>query len=223
VTPTGDPAARRALLDAARRLDEAGLNVNSSGNLSVRSGAHVLVTPSGLAPDRMTPGDAVLLAADGTPADPDGRVPTSEWQLHLEIYRRRPDVGAIVHTHSPEATAAATIGRPIPAVHYVVARFGGTDLTCAPYATYGTAELAAAVADTLGLERHACLMANHGAIAVAADLAAAMAIALDVEWLCGVYRRAVQQGTPNVLDDAAIAHVADRLATYGQPPAPPDT
>lgn len=213
-----ESAARLALLDAARRLDAAGLNVNASGNLSVRVGERVLVTPSGIAPDDMTVGDGVLLTADGVPVDTRGRVPTSEWRLHTEVYRRRPDVGAIVHTHSPEATAAATLARSVPAIHYVVARFGGVDLVCAPYATYGTADLAVAVAVTIGDHRYACLMANHGAIAVATDLPTAVALAFDIEWLCGVHRRAVALGTPVVLDADELAHVAERLASYGQRP-----
>lgn len=215
-----EPGARRALVDAARRLDADGLNVNAAGNLSVRVAGGVLVTPSGIAPDVMVPDDLVLLDADGTPSDGSGRTPTSEWRLHIVLYRRRPDVGAVVHTHSPEATAAATLGTEVPAVHYVVARFGAAALPCAPYATYGSAELAAHVAATLGERGTACLMANHGAIAVAADLPTALALARDVEWFCGVHRRARQLGEPVVLPDDELARVAERFATYGQPPEP---
>jgi len=214
-------AARRALVAAAQRLDAAGLNVNASGNLSVRASDGVLVTPSGIAPGDLLAADCVLLDGEGRPIGSPSRTPTSEWRLHVELYRRRSDIGAVVHTHSPEATAAATLGRPVPAVHYVVARFGGAVLDCAPYATYGSAELAAAVADTLGDRRTACLMANHGAICVAGSLAAAMALALDVEWLCGVYRRALAMGTPQVLDDGEIERVTARFAGYGQPGAAP--
>jgi L-fuculose-phosphate aldolase len=214
-----ESAARQALVEAARRLDAAGLNVNASGNLSVRVGGDVLVTPSGVRPDAMTLDSCVLLDAAGAVRRRGEAVPTSEWRLHVELYRRRPDVAAVVHTHSLEATAASTLGRSVPAVHYVVARFGGPELVCAPYATYGSDELARHVADALGDVRTACLMANHGAIAVAADLGTAVALALDVEWLCGVHRRAVALGTPNVLDDDEIARVAERFTTYGQPTA----
>ena len=134
----------------------------------------------------------------------------------MGLHRRR-QTRAVVHTHSPEATAAAVIGQAIPAVHYVVARFGGTVLPCASYATYGSAELAGSVAETLGERFSACLMANHGAVAVGADLATAASLATDVEWLCGVWRRAQALGEPVVLDDAEIERVAARLATYGQP------
>jgi L-fuculose-phosphate aldolase len=209
--------ARPALVDASQRLEAAGLNHNSSGNLSVRVGDRVLVTPSGIPAHVLRPDDLVLLDADGAPTDDRGRVPTSEWRLHVLLLQRRPDVDAVVHTHSPEATAASTLGRSVPAVHYVIARFGGTDLPCAPYATYGTEELAHHVAATLGANGHACLMANHGAIALGRDLGSAVSLALDVEWLCGVHRRACQLGSPQVLDDDEIARVAERFSRYGQP------
>jgi L-fuculose-phosphate aldolase len=214
--------ARRALTESARRLDAHGLNVNASGNLSVRLGEGILVTPSGVAPAAMDPDDCVLLDAAGRPAAADGPVPTSEWRLHIEIYRRRPDVSAIVHTHSPEATAAATLGADVPAIHYVAARFGGGALACAPYATYGSTALATGVADALGDDRAACLMANHGAVALGPDLTAASSLALDVEWFCGVYRRALSMGAPHVLDDAEIRRVATKFDTYGQPEPAPD-
>lgn len=214
--------ARTALVGATRRLAAEGLNVNASGNLSVRVGDDVLVTPSGIPPGRMGEGDCVLLDGDGGRLRPGERVPTSEWRLHTELYRRRPDLAAIVHTHSPEATAIAALNAAVPAVHYVVARFGGSTLPCAPYATYGSAELAVNVADTIGATGTACLMANHGAISVGRDLSSALASALDVEWLCGVYRRARSIGRPVVLDVAEIACVAERLATYGQPPEDPE-
>lgn len=214
--------ARRALTESARRLDRHGLNVNASGNLSLRLDEGILVTPSGIPPAAMAPDDCALLDAAGRPAAADGPVPTSEWRLHIEIYRRRPDVSAIVHTHSPEATAAATLGADVPAIHYVVARFGGAALRCAPYATYGSSELAVHVADALGEDRSACLMANHGATCVAADLDAAVSLALDVEWFCGVYRRAIALGAPNVIDDAEIRRVATKFDTYGQPEPAPD-
>ena len=225
--PTGKPtedelaAAREALRSAALRLEEAGLNHNSSGNLGVRVGKGVLVTPTGIPASALMPEDGVLLDLDGTRLD-GARLPTSEWQLHTEILRRRPDVMAIVHTHSPEATAAATLRRPVPAVHYVAARFATPDSTapaglpCAPYATYGTAELATNVADTLGEHGLASLMANHGAVVLADGLVTGVALALDLEWLCGVHRRALQQGEPIALDDAEIATVADRFTGYGQ-------
>lgn len=209
--------ARPALVDAARRLETAGLNHNSSGNLSVRVDGHVLVTPSGIPAHVVRPEDLVLLDIDGTPVGSRTRVPTSEWRLHTLLHQRRPDIEAVVHTHSPEATAAAVTGRPVPAVHYVVARFGGHELPCARYATYGSDELAVNVAETLGATGTACLMANHGAVTVGGDLGTAVALALDVEWFCSVYRRSLQLGSPAVLDPHEIARVTELFARYGQP------
>ncbi len=214
-----ETAARRALVDAVRRLDAAGLNHNSSGNASVRVGSAALVTPSGIPADRLDTADPVLVDLDGRPRHGGQRVPTSEWRLHLRVLADRPEVAAIAHTHSPEATAAATLGWDLPAIHYVVARFGGRTLACAPYATYGSAELADHVARTLGARRTACLMANHGAVAVAADLDTAVELAIDVEWFCGVTRRARTVGEPVVLPDEEVDRVAARLASYGQPRA----
>ncbi|MDX2381106.1 MAG: class II aldolase/adducin family protein [Acidimicrobiia bacterium] len=212
-------AARAALVSAAQRLDELGLNHNSSGNAGVRIGAGVLVTPSGIPAHELTPDDMVLLDDAGEPRHRGQRRPTSEWQLHVEVLLRRPEVVGIAHIHSLEATAAATVGQSLPPIHYVAARFGGTFLTCAPYATYGTAELATLVADTLGSQTMACLMANHGAIALGPDLDTAVALALDVEWFCGVVRRARQQGEPIVLADDEMARVAELFRSYGQPSA----
>jgi L-fuculose-phosphate aldolase len=217
---TDERLARTALVRIARDLDAAGLNHNSSGNLGVRVGPNVLVTPSGIPARAMTLDDPVLLDADGTPVGHPPRAPTSEWRLHVELLRRRPDVHAVVHTHSPEATAAATLRRAVPAVHYVVARFGATELPCARYATYGSIELARHVADTLGHRGTACLMANHGAVTAAADLDAAAALALDVEWFCGVYRRARALGDPVVLDHHEIERVRELFTRYGQPADP---
>jgi L-fuculose-phosphate aldolase len=147
------------------------------------------------------------------------RLPTSEWRLHAAVLAARPDVGAVVHTHSPEATAVACLRRSIPAVHYVVARTGRPAVPCAQYATYGSAELAANVVDALR-DGGACLMANHGVLAVAPTLDRAVALAADVEWLARVHRLATAQGEPAVLSDGEIARVAERLRAYGQPPQP---
>jgi L-fuculose-phosphate aldolase len=212
-----EATARRALVDAVRRLDAAGLNHNSSGNASVRVGSALLVTPSGIPAGRLDVTDPVLVDHDGRPLRAGQRVPTSEWRLHVRVLASRPDVAAIAHTHSPEATAAAALGDDLPAIHYVVARFGGRTLACAPYATYGSAELAEHVVRTLGPRRSACLMANHGALAVAADLDTAVELAIDVEWFCGVTRRARALGEPTVLPGEEVDRVAARLATYGQP------
>jgi L-fuculose-phosphate aldolase len=204
-------------VDAVRQLDRAGLNLNASGNVSIRVGPHVLVTPSGIPASRLEPDDGVVLSADGAVVD-GIRQPTSEWRIHLRIMRDRPQVMAVVHTHSPEATAASTLRRPIPPVHYVAARFGAPALPCAGYATYGSEELADNVAEALKMTGTACLMANHGALALGATLDAAVALALDVEWFCGVHRRALQlsAGEMTVLSEEEIATVATLFRSYGR-------
>jgi L-fuculose-phosphate aldolase len=207
--------ARVALVGVARALERDGLNYGSTGNVSVRIEDAILVTPTGIPTSDLRAEDCVAIADDGSRRDASSPLPTSEWRLHLALYRTR-GTGAVVHTHSPEATAAAIVGLPVPAVHYVVAKFGGSELACAPYATYGSQELADAVARTLADRYSACLMANHGAVAVGQDLSGAASLARDVEWLCGAWRRARAHGEPVVLDDAEIERVAARLATYGQ-------
>jgi L-fuculose-phosphate aldolase len=206
---------RRAVVDAMRALERQGLNHGTAGNIGVRVHGGVLVTPSGMVPGQLGAGDIVLLDNQGTPAR-DQRRPTSEWRIHVDVLAARPEVYAVVHTHSPEATAAACLRQPLPAVHYVVARTGSTTVPCADYATFGTAELSANVLTALGTG-YAALMANHGMVALGADLDAAMALALDVEWLARVRRLAVASGQPvHVLPDDEIARVADLFATYGQ-------
>jgi L-fuculose-phosphate aldolase len=213
-------AARAELHSALRELERRGLNHNTSGNVSVRvrrgSGSAVLVSPSGVPPHELTPEQLVLLADDGAPARSGQLRPTSEWRLHTAVYASRPEVVSVVHTHSPEATAASTLRAAVPAVHYVMARLGTTSLRCAPYATYGSAELAEAVVATLGATGRACLLANHGAVALGGSLTEAVELAHDVEWLCGVWRRARQLGEPVVLADVELARVAERLRSYGQ-------
>jgi L-fuculose-phosphate aldolase len=211
-----EDAGRAELVAAVRRLDVLGLNQNSSGNLSVRVGRGLLVTPTGRSAAETSEADLVLIDPV-TGRVPAGQLaPTSEWRLHTQLAMARPEIGAIVHTHSPEATAASTLGQPLPPIHYVVARFGSDSLPCAPYATYGTADLAGNVVATLGARGTAALMANHGAITLGRDLASAVALAIDVEWFCAVVRRARQHGEPTVLGVDEIDRVATLFATYGQ-------
>jgi L-fuculose-phosphate aldolase len=206
---------RQAVVAAVRTLAASGLNVGTAGNVSVRVDGGLLVTPSGVPAEELVEADIVALDVDGVPG-PGQLVPTSEWRLHVAVLKARADVAAVVHTHSPEATAAACTGRPLPAVHYVVARTGGSSVPIAPYATYGSEELAANVVSALG-DGMACLMANHGLLTVGSTLHAAVALAADVEWLAGVRRRASMLGGAVVLPDDEITRVAERFTTYGQP------
>jgi L-fuculose-phosphate aldolase len=210
---------RAAVVDAARRLGALGLNQGTAGNVGLRIEGGLLVTPSGLAPSGLANDDVVALDGDGAVVAGERRRPTSEWRLHAAVLAARADASAVVHTHSPEATAVACLRRSLPAVHYVVAWTGTSSVPCADYATYGSAELAANVVAALG-GGGACLMANHGLLTVAATLDQAVALAADVEWLAHVHRLAVAQGEPFVLPDDEIARVSERFRTYGQPDTP---
>jgi len=211
--PAREGALRAQVVETAKRMSASGLSHGRSGNVSARWGDGMLITPSGAAYDTLTPEDIVYMDANGTPS---GGKPSSEWRFHQAAYEARPDAGAVVHCHSRSATALACAHRPIPAFHYMVAVAGGTDIPLAPYATFGTAELAAHVADALR-DRKACLLANHGQIAVGADLEAALELAGEVENLAAKYLEVLKLGEPNLLDDAAMAEVLDKFETYGKP------
>ena len=205
---------RRAILQAARRLERAGLVHGTSGNVSLRVRGGFLVTPTGIAPDAIAAEDIVLCDGDGTPA-PRQRVPSSEWRIHRDLYAARADAGAVVHTHSPYATAIAAMRRAIPAVHYMVAAAGGEDIRCAEYATFGTAELSASALRAL-VERRGCLLANHGVVALAENLEAAMRVALEIECVAQVYWLTLAAGEPCILERGEMARVVERFRGYGQ-------
>jgi len=203
---------RLAVLEAAQEMERLGLNRGSSGNVSIRSGAGFLVTPSGMAPGKMSVDDIVAMDMEGTPSG--RRKPSSEWRFHRDIYRARPDCKAVVHAHSPFCVALAVHGRSIPAFHYMVAMAGGVDIRCAPYATYGTQELSDHAVKALD-GRLACLLANHGMIAIGRDIDRALALAVEVEDLAAGYWRALQIGQPNLLPDAEMAVVLEKFKSYG--------
>jgi L-fuculose-phosphate aldolase len=213
------PDAREAIVTACQELTRAGLVVGTAGNVSVREGDLVAVSPSGVRYADLTPELVGVHRLDGAAVEAP-LAPTSELPLHLAIYAAGPEAGAVVHTHSPAATALSALVDEVPAVHYYVAMFGGPTVPVAPYATYGTDELAGNVVHALR-ERTACLMANHGAVAVGPDLVTAKDKSAYLEWLCDVYLRAASAGTPRLLPAAEIAAVAVKLAGYGQrPPSP---
>jgi L-fuculose-phosphate aldolase len=204
-----------AITATCRELSRAGLVVGTAGNVSVREGDLVAVTPSGLRYAELTAELVGVHRLDGAPVEAP-LAPTSELPLHLAVYAARPEAGAVVHTHSPAATAVSALVDEVPAVHYYVAMFGGPVLV-APYATYGTDELARNTVHALR-DRTACLMGNHGAVTVGQDLTAAHDKSLYLEWLCDVYLRASSAGTPRLLSPAQITAVAVKLAGYGQQP-----
>jgi L-fuculose-phosphate aldolase len=202
-----------AIIATAIQLNERRINSGKSGNVSARTETGFLITPTGLPYETMRPEDIVPVTLGGVATGP--RLPSSEWRFHRDIYIDRPDAGAIVHAHSPFATTLACLGRGIPAFHYMVATAGGKDIRCAPYATFGTQELSDGALVALS-GRRACLLANHGMIAVDASLEAALALAIEVEALAEQYWRALQIGAPNLLSDAEMNVVLEKFKSYGQ-------
>ena len=219
VAPIEDSRDLRAdVIAAARAMNIAGINVNKSGNVSARcvrgSIAGLVITPSGLDYDAVEPDDLVFMRlADAQCSG--RRLPSSEWRFHRDLFQSRPELGAVVHTHSPYATALAVHGRGIPAFHYMVAAAGGHDIRCAPYATFGTQQLSDyALAALTG--RRACLLAHHGVIACGATPADALALAVEVEHLARTYIAARILGEPPHLSAAQMQQVIEQFVVYGQ-------
>jgi L-fuculose-phosphate aldolase len=220
-------AARQALLETACALELRGLSHGSSGNVSLRwdrSGARgLLITPSAMPFGQCSIDDLVWMGlssglAESRPVLLDGvRRPSSEWRFHHDLYAGREELQAIVHAHAPQAALLSCLPRVqqegIPAFHYMIALAGGADIRCAPYATFGTSALSVAVVQALQ-GRKACLMAHHGLIAAGTSLAAALALAEEVEWLSAAYARALALGGPALLDAAEMARVLERFADY---------
>jgi L-fuculose-phosphate aldolase len=209
------------LIRVGRALLERGLTRGTSGNLSARTRAGMLITPSAVPWEALQPDGLLELSllpdAAGDPvvleASADRLRPSSEWRLHARILWTRSEVGAVVHAHPPFATALSCLRRRIPAFHYMVAAAGGHDIPCAPYATFGSAELADAVAEAL-IDRRACLMANHGMVALGGTPADALALATEVEALAEQYCTALQVGEPVLLPEDEMARVSEAFADY---------
>jgi L-fuculose-phosphate aldolase len=202
-----------AVLATARAMNAAGINRGAAGNVSVRAGDGFIITSTGMAYDECVPADMVKVSLDGMALG--CRKPSSEWRFHRDIYAARPEAGAILHAHSPFATALACQSIEIPPFHYMIARFGGATIRCAGYATFGTQELSDAVLVALR-DRRACLMAHHGMTVFGADLKEALALAIELESLCEQYWRVVQLGTPKLLPADEMARVLEKFADYGR-------
>lgn len=208
-----EPELRAVLSKTARQTVIKGLNQGASGNVSVRLRDGFLITPSGLPNDTLEPAQMVFVDMEGQAGG--SLKPSSEWRIHRDIYRARPEVQAVVHAHSPHAVSLACLRRGIPPFHYMVAAAGGKDIRCATYATFGTQALSDAVLAALQARR-ACLMANHGLVAVGASLDAALSLAVEVEDLCAQFWRASLMGAPVLLSDAEMNEVLERFRHYGQ-------
>lgn len=214
--PMDEETARQALVAAAQDLVRLGLNSGTVGNLSLRHGAGLLITPTGIAPDVMTADQIVAMDSAG---NWQGKwAPSSEWDIHLRIMAARPDVGAVIHAHPDHCVALSCLRQPIPAFHYMVAGFGGDEVPCADYACFGSPELAETVVAALGTRLHGCLMANHGMVATGPDLATALARTAKLETLARQFLLARASGAPVLLTQAEMAAVKNRYKSYGKQP-----
>ena len=207
-------ALRMRIVATARKMNALGINRGKSGNVSARIDAGFLITPSALAYDETKPDDVVAVDLDGNATG--RRRPSSEWRFHRDIYAARTEVAAIVHSHSPFATALACLDRDIPAFHYMVAVAGGSDIRCAPYATFGTQGLSDHVLAALE-GRNACLLSHHGMIALGASLESALALAVEVETLAEMYWRALSIGAPMLLGEEEMRTIVDKFVAYNRP------
>lgn len=209
-------ALRQEVIDTCIKMNALGINQGTSGNASVRVSDNpedgFFITPSSIPYEEIAPEDIVTMKLDGSHSS--NRRPSSEWRFHLDIMRERPDCGAIVHTHGMFATTLACLRMEIPAFHYMIAQAGGSTIRCSDYATFGTQELSDTALEALK-DRKACLLANHGMIAIGPNLKKALALAVEVETLAAMYWRTLQAGTPVILPDDEIARVGEKFGTMG--------
>ncbi|NRB37569.1 MAG: class II aldolase/adducin family protein [Pseudomonadales bacterium] len=205
---------RQQIIDAACAMHIDGLTVANSGNVSARSERGLLITPSGVAYESLTPESLVELNLSGEKLSGQLQA-SSEWHFHCAIYREKTDVAAIVHAHSPAATALSCLRKPLPAFHYMVALAGGYEIPCADYATFGTEELSHSVLSALKGYK-ACLMANHGMTVTGANIDGAYKLALEVESLCEMYHKAAVLGDVVLLSDKEMQEAADAFVVYGR-------
>lgn len=206
---------RKEIVAAYQELSREGMNKGASGNVSARLGDHMLVTPSGIPSALMEPEQVAKLRLDDDAGSYEGPCkPSSEWRFHRDILRSRDDAEAVVHTHAPFATILSILRKPIPAVHYMMAAFGTTEIKVADYATYGTAELSEAVIKAME-DANGCLMANHGMVVTGPNMTRTMWLAGELELIASQYYHSMLAGTPHVLSDAQIAETAKSFESYG--------
>ncbi len=209
-----EQARRREIIETCLKMNALGINQGTSGNVSARWGGGILITPSGLAYEKTKATDIVALPFDRTKPAKGRRKPSTEWRFHLDIMAARPEVAAIVHTHSVYATAFSMLRKALPACHYMIAAAGGPTIRCAAYATVGTQKLSDNALKALE-DRSCCLLANHGVIATGPSLEKALWLAGEVETLARQYAIALQIGEPKILSAAEIARVAVHFKSYG--------
>ncbi len=205
---------REILISSARALQKNQLGTGTAGNLSARVEQGYLITPTGVDYEILTPAAIVRMDLHGNRAEGDLK-PSSEWRFHQDIYIDRADANAIVHTHSPCATALACTRQDLPAFHYMVAGAGGSSIRCTEYATFGTRELSDHALNAL-VDRHACLLANHGVIALGKDVAAAFKMAQLVEELAKQYLLSRAAGSPVLLDETEMDVNLEKFKDYGK-------
>lgn len=206
-------ALRTELIEACRSMNRLGINRGTAGNISARYGDGFLISPTGIPYEKLAPEHVVAMNWDATFSG--DVLPSSEWRFHRDILRSRPDLNAVVHTHSTHATAVSILQKDIPAIHYSIAAAGGPTIRCAPYEIFGSQALADRVVKALE-GRRACLMAHHGVIAAHVSIARALALAVTVEQLAQQYMLCLPLGEPPILSDSEIADVLEKFKTYGQ-------
>lgn len=209
-------ALRRAVIETARELNSRGINVNKSGNISARFRDGFLVTPTGVPYETLLPEDIVFIDLESGGSQ-GRRLPSSEWEMHAEVYRARTDAGAVAHCHSAYATALACQNMPIPAFHYMVAAAGGDSIDVVPYETFGTHALAVRAAESLR-KKNACLLEHHGSLAIGKTLAKAIQLLAEVENLARQYCIVRSFGEPRLIPADEMAQVVQKFKTYGRQP-----
>jgi L-fuculose-phosphate aldolase len=212
--PAGEPEIRRAIVEVNAELERLQMNVCATGNISVRFRDGMLITPAGCRVETLAPAHIVFTRFDGSWDGP--LKPSSEWQMHRAVYQRVPAANAVVHCHADNCVALACFRKPIPAFHYMVQGFGGPDIPCVDYFSFGSPELGDAAGAALA-DRTACLLANHGMLSRGATLTAALDAAMKLEVLARQYVKVLSLGTPHLLTPAEMQVVAEKYRSYGRP------
>jgi L-fuculose-phosphate aldolase len=206
---------RQEIIDACLRMTELGINQGTAGNISARIEEGIIITPTGMPYETLTPSDLPVVFWDGTYEG--DRMPSSEWRFHWDIQRTRQDIDVVVHNHAMHCVALACMHAYIPAFHYMVTIAGGHDIRCAKYARYGTQELSDNAIEALK-DRYACLLANHGMIAIGGTVKKTLNLAYEVEVLAGQYWRVLAAGEPKLLSPEQMDEVLVRIKNYGKQP-----